>query len=136
MSEAILRIVGLGAGGHAKGIIEVLSADPQQEIVGCLDADPELFGSSVLGVPVLGGDDLLPQLRAQGVTHFFVGVGNVGDGSLQRRLFELGVVSGLLPISTRHRSALISESAVLGAGVTILAGAIVTRARRSATTSS
>ncbi len=118
--------MGLGAGGHAQGIIEALSVDPRYKIVGCLDAESSLPGSSVLGVPVLGDDALLPQLREQGVTHFFVGVGNVGDGSLQRGLYERGLDAGLLPSSTRHRSAMgFRRRPFLGAGVTILAGAIV-----------
>ena len=125
MSGGTRRVVGLGAGGHAKVIVEILVADDRHDVVGCLDADPALLGHDVLGVPVLGGDAQLPRLRGEGVTHFFVGVGNAGDGSLQRRLFERGLEAGLLPVTTRHPSALVSASAVVGSGVTILAGAIV-----------
>lgn len=125
MFEPTIRVVGLGAGGHAKGIIEILRADDRCELVGCLDSDPHLRERELLGVPILGNDDLLPGLVESGVTHFFVGVGNVGDGSRQRRLYELGDSLGLTAMTTLHPSAVISPSATLGRGATILALAVV-----------
>jgi UDP-perosamine 4-acetyltransferase len=122
---AAQRVVGLGAGGHAKVIIEILAADSRYELVGCLDPDPALAGRDVFGVPVLGDDDQLPRLAEEGVDHFFVGVGNVGNGSLQRRLYELGAGLGLTPVRVIHPAAIVSAHATLGRGVTVLAGAIV-----------
>ncbi len=44
-------VVGLGAGGHAKVIIEILQADGRYELVGCLEPAPSRLGESVHGVP-------------------------------------------------------------------------------------
>jgi UDP-perosamine 4-acetyltransferase len=118
-------VVGLGAGGHAKVIIEILLADGRYDLVGCLEANPSRVGESVLGVPILGDDDLLADLIQQGASHFFVGAGHVRDGSTQRRLFELGGGAGLAPVTVIHSSAIVSPSATVGRGATILAGALL-----------
>ena len=87
MIDQVFRVLGLGAGGHAKVIIEVLSGDPRlnrrpvsMPTRRCAGARPRRARPRQRRFAA--------KLSAQGVTHFFVGVGNVGDGSLQRRLFE------------------------------------------------
>jgi len=115
----------LGAGGHAKVVIEILRAQGGFELVGLLDANPELHGKDVLTVPVLGDDALLPQLKAKGVTHFFIGLGAVGNQEQRRRLYERGIASGLTPVSAIHPSAVISPSATLGGGIIVMPQAVI-----------
>ena len=114
------RVVGLGAGGHAKVVIDSLRRDGGWELIGLLD--PDASRGEVLGVPVLGDDSLLPELDA---THAFIGVGATSDTSARRRLFELAVAHGLEPVTAIHPSAVVAESARIGAGVTIMANAVV-----------
>ncbi len=118
-------MVGLGAGGHAKVIIEILQDDKTYELIGLLDRDIKLHGQKVLGVSVLGDDDLLPTLKKDGITHFFVGVGSIGDTSPRRQLFERAIAYKMEPVDIIHDQAIISPSADLGLGVTIMAGAII-----------
>lgn len=120
-----MRAVGIGAGGHAKVVLEALLAQGDVEIVGLLDSDPGLKGHAVLGVPVLGGDELLEQLHRDGVRHAFMGVGGVGDNSIRRRLFERIQNTGFEFLSVRHASAVVSPSAELGEGTCLCPGAIV-----------
>jgi sugar O-acyltransferase (sialic acid O-acetyltransferase NeuD family) len=124
------RVVGLGAGGHAKGIIEILRLNQDFEIVGLLDPKQELHGLDILGVPVMGGDNLLPKLKQEGVQHFFIGLGGVGDNSPRRDLFEMAIRHELSPVDVIHPQAIISPSAVVGAGCVILAGAVVNSSAR------
>ncbi|HEU4322737.1 MAG TPA: NeuD/PglB/VioB family sugar acetyltransferase [Roseiflexaceae bacterium] len=121
-------VVGLGAGGHARVLIEILQQDPRYELVGLLDRAPELAGERVLGVPVLGDDALLPALRARGVAHFVVGVGSTGDGSARRRVYEHALGLGLRPVSAIHPAAVVSPSAALGPGATLMALAAINAA--------
>ena len=51
----------------------------------------ERHGEVLLGVPILGDDNLLPGLKQQGIRRFFVGVGSVGNPAARMRLYELGV---------------------------------------------
>jgi len=122
MSE---KVVGLGAGGHAKVILDVLGLDDRFEIVGMLDTNPELHGKSFLGVPVLGSDELLHDLYEGGIKYFFLGLGSTGDNEPRRKLFEKASGLGMEPVSTIHISAVISPSAHIGGGAQILANAIV-----------
>ena len=125
-----IKVVGLGAGGHAKVVIEILRSHKSYELIGLLDPKPELHGKSVLGVPVLGDDDLLPVLKREGICHFFVGLGSVGDTRPRQRLFELALQYGMKPVDAVHPQAIISPSAELGEGVTIMAGAVINACAR------
>ena len=78
-----------------------------------------------MGVPVLGGDDLLPEIADQGARHFFVGLGGIGDNGPRIRLFELATEYGLKPIDIIHSRAIISPSAELGQGASVMAGALI-----------
>lgn len=121
----MVSIVGLGAGGHAKVVLEILQNDPNNKIMGLLDIDTALHGQSLLGIPILGADDLLENLVEQGLTHFFVGLGSIGNTQPRKRLYELGLAHGLHPVSAIHPSAILSSWAQVGRGCTIMAGAII-----------
>ena len=115
----------LGGGGHARVLIESLHASGLAESVCVLDEDFSLWGNDLLGVPILGGDDLLPQLMQQGATHFVVGLGSVGDNRPRRHLFELGLSSGLIPLTVTHPAAVFSKWARIGNGSVLFPCAVV-----------
>lgn len=112
-------VVIIGAGGHAKVIIELLRGSGVT-IAGLTDADST--PRNVLGVPVLGDDGLLPILLSQGIRNAFVALGDnrlrldIGVG-LQALGFHL--VNAISPRAT------ISPSARLGCGIAIMAGAVI-----------
>ena len=120
-----LLVIGLGAGGHAKVVIEALLAVGGVELHGLLDPNPALRGTRVLGLPVLGNDDLLPQLARSGVSGFFMGVGSLGDARLRQRLFAWALSLGVEPVTVIHPRAVVSPSARVGRGTCIFAGAVV-----------
>lgn len=121
-------VVGVGAGGHARVMLEILLGTGVI-VIGLLDHDPALAGTSVLGIPVLGDDDLLPKLRDRS-SRAFVGVGGVRDNGPRRRLYDLVRSVGYEVVRTVHPSAVISPSAELGEGATILANAVVSTGSR------
>ena len=120
-----IPVIGFGAGGHAKVVMEILSMNKGYRLVGLLDANTEVHGHTLLGVPIVGGDDHLQRLVKQGITHFFVGLGSTGDVSGRLRLYELGLEHGLKPVDAIHPQAVISSSTRIGAGVTVMACAII-----------
>jgi len=95
------------------------------ELIGLLDPKAELHGKCVLGVPILGKDDLLPKLIDNGVSHFFVGIGSVGNNKPRQELFELALQHNLEPIDLIHPQAIVSPSAEFGQGLTVMAGAVI-----------
>lgn len=92
---------------------------------GILDADASRWGGALDGIPILGGDDLLPQLRKQGVSSFVVGLGSVRDTNPRSRLFSLALEHGLEPLTLRHPTAICSTIVTLGPGCQLLPGSIV-----------
>jgi sugar O-acyltransferase (sialic acid O-acetyltransferase NeuD family) len=121
--SAIPPILILGGGGHAKGLIEALRLDAPEVRLAILDARPA--DGSVLGVPIIGTDEMLDIAATQGFRHFVVGLGGVRDNTPRARLFERARATGLTPWTVVHRSATIAASARLGVGTQCLSGSLV-----------
>lgn len=120
-----IKVIGLGAGGHAKALIEILLLEERYVLHGLLDINSNLHGKKVLEIPVLGSDALLPRLKDEGISHFFVGLGSVGDTNPRRRLFDLASKNKMKAVDIIHPNAVISPSAVCGEGVTVIACAVI-----------
>ena len=120
----MIPVVGFGAGGHAKVVIEVLRSMLTYEIVGLLDTRIER-GANVLGVEVLGDDSMMAELKGRVIEHAFIGVGTVGNTPPRRELYERVTGFGFQLVSAIHAAAIVSSSAQIGVGPTIMAGAIV-----------
>lgn len=125
-----MRVIGLGAGGHAKVVIEILRLAGGCEIAGLLDSRQELWNTEVLGIPVIGDDSLLAKVYDQGIGHAFVGLGSVGDTLPRRRLYEKARGHGFQIVRALHPQAIIAPSVEIGHGPTIMAGAIINAAVR------
>ena len=106
-------------------VIEILHLMGGYDLVGLLDADPALWGSEVLGVPVLGDDMLLSEIYDQGVRNAFIGVGTVKCSEPRRALYEQVRQTGFETVAALHPRAIISPTAKIGDGPTIMAGAVI-----------
>ena len=118
-------VFGIGAGGHARVVLEILELSGGYEVRGLLDTDRDLIGHTVHHIPVVANDSMIETLAADGVRHFFVGVGSVGDCGPRKRLYERAVAAGLQPVDAIHPRAVISPTARIGRGATIMAEAVV-----------
>ena len=114
-------IVVIGAGGHAKVVIEAIRAAGGFDIIGVVDPKPPK-ANELLGVPWLGDDGVLRAVRTEGTRHAFVALGNnrlrqqMGD-QLSTLAFELPPIV--------HPTAHVSPSARIGRGCVIMARACV-----------
>ncbi len=120
---SVIRVIGVGAGGHAKVLMDILRQDGRYEIVGLVD--PRLVGQSIAGVAVMGGDEQLEHFRRQGVTAAFIGIGGVGDNTLRRRVYEQVRAAGFAVVNAVHPRAIVAPSVHLDSGIAIMAGAIL-----------
>lgn len=116
-------IIIVGAGGHARVLIDALRA-LRRDVVGLVDADPASHGRSVLGIPVLGGDDVVLQY-ARSAVELVNGVGSTGSTSRRRRLFESFKDHGFDFAIVAHPNAQIASEVKLCEGAQVLAGAVV-----------
>lgn len=128
--KEIRKVVGIGAGGHAKVVLEILRFRKELDIVGLLETPRDPAKSEVLGLPILGDDNELPRLWQEGVRYAFIGVGGAGDNAPRARIFQRLKDMGFQVIPAVHPDALVSPSAVLGEGIVIMAGAIINAAAR------
>lgn len=118
-----MALIIIGAGGHAKVLIEALLAS-SAVIKGIVDSNPMLAGSRILGVPVLGGDDVVVEFTPSQI-QLVNGVGSIGLPSLRQRLYEKFKILGYDFATVVHPSAVVTSDVVLGEGSQIMAGAVI-----------
>ena len=116
-------IVLIGGGGHCESCIEALESTGIWEITGIVD--PSLGkGDSLLGYPILGGDEQLPFLAVR-CSNALITVGHIISAASRRRLFTLYFSKGFsLPVITAS-TARVSMHARFGAGTIVLHGAFI-----------
>ena len=119
MTAGVLgRVVVIGAGGHAKVVIEALRA-AGFEPVGLVDK--QAGAPALLGVRVLGDDDCLPGLRADGIEAAVVALG--ANQARERAGQGLRALEFRLP-AIIHPAALVSPSARIREGAVVMVRAV------------
>jgi sugar O-acyltransferase (sialic acid O-acetyltransferase NeuD family) len=119
------KCVIFGAGGHAKVVIDCILASESAEPTAILDINSNLWGTDLLGIKILGGEEIIERVRDSGVSAFIVGVGTLGRSSVRSRLFELGKRYGLKPLTAKHPAAVCSRFAEIGEGTVLFAGSVI-----------
>ena len=113
-------IVILGAGGHAKVVIDACRA-AGRAVNGVLDRSGQV-DDEVLGAPVLGGDDLLDDDGFVARYDFHVAI---CDNETRSRVAKRVTARGGGLATVRHPSAVLADSAEIGSGCLLVAGAVV-----------
>ncbi len=104
-----------GGGGHGKSLIDLVRSLGAYRIIGVVD-DGLKPGDMVMGLPVLGGGEALPQLYAQGVHLAINAVGGIGNLSVRLKVFQKLKQAGFGFPSVVHPNAVVEASASLAAG--------------------
>jgi sugar O-acyltransferase (sialic acid O-acetyltransferase NeuD family) len=118
------RVVLVGVGGHARCVLRALAARLDVEVV--CGVDPAIAaGSSRHGLPIVGDDNRLPELRADGIEFFAMGIGGIGDNTSRRESFLRAVRSGLKPLRLVDPTAIVADDTQLADGVFVAPGAVV-----------
>jgi sugar O-acyltransferase (sialic acid O-acetyltransferase NeuD family) len=117
-------LVIFGGGGHAKALIELIEAEGKYKVAGILDDHLQVDGK-VLGVPVLGGRDMLPRLKARGIDQVVNAVGGIGDITPRLRIYEAIRAAGLKVPTVTHPRAYIEKSAVMEPGQQVFFNAYI-----------
>jgi UDP-perosamine 4-acetyltransferase len=117
------QVVILGAGGHAKVIVEILESRDDVMLAGYLSLGGE--GEPLCGVQHLGDDSSLPDLYRQGVRSAFVAI---GDNSRRKERTAALDRIGYRVINAISPRASISRYATLGVGIAAMPGAVVNAA--------
>lgn len=118
-----LPVLVLGAGGHAKVVIDALQA-AGADILGAVDADPTTDGKNILGVDILGTDAVALDHSPDAVS-LVNGVGSTTASSPRQDLYRRFVDAGYAFATVIHPSAVIGGEVEKADAVQIMAGAVI-----------
>jgi sugar O-acyltransferase (sialic acid O-acetyltransferase NeuD family) len=115
-------IVLIGAGGHAKVVMDIIEKSGVYRIQGLIDQQKPK-GTQVYGYEVLGDESILPALQAE----IYGGIVAIGDNWARSRMVSTiqSMAPGFTFITAIHPSAEIARGALIGEGSVVMAGAIV-----------
>jgi UDP-N-acetylbacillosamine N-acetyltransferase len=112
-----------GASAHAAVVADIVRQCGEYEIRGFVDdIDPSRRGTSFCGNRVLGGRDELAPLKASGVAHVLVAL---GDCDARLRLAEIARAHGFALARAIHPRAVVAPGAEIGGGTVVCAGAVL-----------
>ena len=118
-----LPVIVLGAGGHAKVLIDTLLA-LSVELIGIVDSASVPEQRSVLGIPVIGNDETVLNYPIDKV-RLVNGLGSVTSTFDRKRLFVHFKSKGYCFAGIIHPSAVIARKVNLAEGVQVMAGAVI-----------
>ena len=124
MATDLVRIVMIGAGGHARVCLEALADLPTHLVIGAASNDGVAIDG--FGVPMLGLDaDLAALASTHRVDQWFVAIGD--NAAREQATERVRAIGGSLATAI-SRDARLSRTAVIDAGVVLMPGAIVNAA--------
>jgi len=112
------EIIILGAGGHAKSVIDVIELQNEYKIAGVIDNNLEK-GDNFLDYKIIGNDNDLKKLRKK-YKYAIIGVGQIKTSNIRIKLFNLlKKFDFILPIIASPL-AYISKRAIIEEGTVIM----------------
>ena len=109
------KLLLIGGGGHCHSVIDSVIALGLFNDIGIVDSNV----NSCLGVPVIGDDHDIPELRKTGWNEAFITVGSIGNTSIRRKLYDMvKYYNFIVPI-------IIDPTAIIAKGVGIQEGSFI-----------
>ena len=130
ISSSKKNIVVVGAGGHAKMIIDIIKTNPEYNLLGVIDIG-HVLGSlinppdSILNIPIIGTHENFNEILERGVDNAVNAVGFINDPTHRKLVFNMLKKDGFKLPNIIHNSALIEPSAEIGIGNHILANSFI-----------
>ncbi len=123
----MIRVLILGAGGHAKVIADLVADIPDIQLSGFWSLDTKKVDGFEYAPVYPEHLHSLSDLKANNlVTHFIVGVGKLKGGTCVRnRLFRQGQEAGLETYSVISNQCSISSHTIVGSGTVIMPGCVI-----------
>lgn len=113
-----MRVVVVGNGGHARACLDAWGPSSELEPVGYLAPEP----GDVLGLPYLGTDADLLEMRNRGITAAFVAL---GSNRLRSELVGRVIAAELDLVTVVAPTATVGATAAVGAGTVVMHRAVL-----------
>lgn len=115
------RLLVLGAGGHAKVVVDAARAAGIYELVGVLDERARGRSGDVLGVPVIGGPETIEQAEYSDCAVVVA----IGDNETRARVASELKEMGRVFATVIHPSAQMGADVIIGDGTVVFAGVVI-----------
>lgn len=113
----------IGGGGHCKSVLDSILSSNQYMNIGIVDN--KNCEEAILGVPVIGCDDNLPDLYLNNYKYAFITLGSVGEPSARIRIYtELQRIGFTIP-NIIDLTANISKNVILEQGIFVGKNAVI-----------
>ncbi|MBW4827968.1 MAG: acetyltransferase [Clostridiaceae bacterium] len=116
-------IVLIGGGGHSKVIIDIIRSTNEYKVLGITEKSSN--SKEILGIPIIGSDDMLEDIYKKGVEYAFICVGAIGDMGLRNKLYKKAKSIGFKIPTLIHKHAVVSSYSNIGEGTCLMAGTII-----------
>lgn len=117
------RLLLIGGGGHCRSVLDCIDRSLYEELAIC-DLESRI-GQIVDGVPIIGCDRQIVELRAYGFTDAAITLGSIGKTTLRKSLYHQALAAGFRLPPVIAPSALVSTHAIVGSGTFVGKGAII-----------
>jgi sugar O-acyltransferase (sialic acid O-acetyltransferase NeuD family) len=123
MLQSERPVIVLGAGGHARVLIDALQ-ELGTEIMGLTDPDKTLWGQTLMDVDILGPDEKIFDIHPERIL-LVNALGSTKSTRARQELFETWQQRSYSFATVVHPKAVLAKSVQLAEGVQILAGAVI-----------
>ena len=115
------KLIGIGAGGHTKMIVDILNDNNNYKLIGLIDKQD---GDNYLNIPIIGSDKDLKHL-IKSVKNIFIGIADLNNAKKNKGIFNKIKKLGYNVINVFHKTAIISKTSYYGEGIKVFAGGII-----------
>lgn len=116
-------VIVIGAGGHAKVLIDILKLK-SVEILGIVLPKSNTLNDKFYGYPIIGDDEVVLEYLSQDIK-LVNALGSVRSTDKRKAIFERFKRQGYNFTSVIHPSAIISSDSKLSEGIQVMAGVII-----------
>ncbi|MDF2529665.1 MAG: acyltransferase [Gammaproteobacteria bacterium] len=118
------KLIVLGAGGHAKVLLDLLEKLAQFDVIGLAECAPARFGQQLLNKTIFDESNILDKYPA-GQYELVNGIGSIGPGEARQKIYEFYKSKHYRFPVISHPLAVVSKHAQLAEGVQIMAGVVI-----------
>jgi sugar O-acyltransferase (sialic acid O-acetyltransferase NeuD family) len=120
-----IDVLVLGAGGHAKVVLDSLRTNKDIRVLGLIDINPAAKGSFILKTPILGSEEILFEKYSPLTIQLVNGVGSTDLTTHREKLFNKFKLAGYQFLNVIHSKAYIGDEVSLGEGVQLMSGTTI-----------
>ena len=119
-----IDIIGIGCGGHAKVLLDILNSYNEYNLIGLISPSSENIKNQC-NIPIIGDDSDLPKLFKDGIQNVFIAFSSLKSSTKNKNMYNYLKKIGFNIINVIHKTSIISNNLETKNGIKIMAGVII-----------